>query len=156
MLLQVWDEMDADEHFASAWQLLEEEERKRHLLKGLERACQHGSWGQDSRALCPEITITSMLKQRGQAFIDLINIYKTGKKDIDGSTPYCFPSEWWAKAMEDATPSLSVQITEFTFELLTLHRNEFMCEPNAIRHRTYLTTFVYSSVLHGGHHVSFP
>jgi hypothetical protein len=83
MLPQV-DEMDADEHFVTAWQLLEEEEGKRHLLKELERACRHESWGQDSRVLCPEITITSLLKQRGLAFIDLINIYKTGKKDVDG------------------------------------------------------------------------
>jgi hypothetical protein len=58
--------------------------------------------------------------------------------------------------MEDATPSSSVQITEFTFELLTLHRNEFMCEPNAVRHRAYLTAFVYSSVLYEHHHVGFP
>jgi hypothetical protein len=69
MLLWVWDKMDVDEHFITVWQLLEEEEWKQHLLKGLEHTCQHESWGQDSQALCPKITITSMLKQQGQVFI---------------------------------------------------------------------------------------
>jgi hypothetical protein len=77
-LSKLWDVLQ-ENHIVTAWLLLAESERQRHLLKGLEGACQHASWRQDARALCPEITISFMLMRRGQAFIDFIDAYKKGK-----------------------------------------------------------------------------
>jgi hypothetical protein len=128
VLVRAWNEMEKTKQFVTAWLLLEEGERKRHLLKGMEEACQHASLRQDSRALCPEITISSMLKQNGRAFVDFINAFRTeGKKDLRGGT-YSLPSEWWDKAVEDVPQSVSDKLAQSTFALLTLQRNEFICE----------------------------
>jgi hypothetical protein len=123
-----WDDLEEREHFITAWLLLGEEERKRHLLEGMEGACRTGSWRQDARALCPEITISSMLKDKGRAFLDFIRAYRKGKKDTSEDTPYLLPSEWWNKAVEDVPESVTAELEESTFTLLTLHRNEFISE----------------------------
>ena len=52
ILVKEWDEMAESRQFVTAWLLLEEKERKRHLMKGMEEACQHTSLHQDLRALC--------------------------------------------------------------------------------------------------------
>src|ERR1700683_2092138 len=49
------------EDLATGWLFFSTGERKRHLLKGMDEACKHASLEQDSRALCPEITISAML-----------------------------------------------------------------------------------------------
>jgi hypothetical protein len=120
--------------FATAWVLLEENERKRHLLDGMKKAFEQVAYHQDSRALCPEITISSMLKQRGRAFLDFVDVYKKGKKDAGVDTPFCLPSEWWEKAVENAPQSLLETFAEPTFAFLTLHRNNFICEPIYLVH----------------------
>jgi hypothetical protein len=114
--------------FTTAWLLLEEAERKRHLLKGMEETCEHVGFGQDSRALCPEITISSMLKQRGRAFVDFYRTFKKGKDDVGEDTAFLLSSEWWEKAVEGVPQSVLDKFAEPTFALLTLHRNYFICE----------------------------
>jgi hypothetical protein len=130
--------------FVTAWLLLEEGERKRHLLKGLEEACRYSSLHQDARALCPEITISSLLKQRGRAFVDTIDAYVTGKKKANEGIPYIFPSEWWGKAVGDEPQSLSIESPVSKFALLTLHRNHFICEPLVVH--AYCSNNWYSKV----------
>jgi len=126
ILVELWDKMEEDGHFVSAWLLLDEGERKRHLMNGLKEACEHASWAQDARALCPEITLSSMLKQRGRAFTDFVSDYSKAAKKVDAGTLYFLPSEWWQKAVDMPEPwSEEVQST---YAILTLQRNEFISE----------------------------
>jgi hypothetical protein len=127
-LAKVWDMMGKTDHFETAWLLLDEKERKKHLLKGLEKACKQGTFWEDCRALCPEITTSSMLKLNGQAFIDFMRSLTTAIKGAGMDDPYFLPSEWWYKAVEDVPPSLSEKFEPSTFTLLTLMRNEFISE----------------------------
>jgi hypothetical protein len=91
-VVTAWDDLEEKGHFVTAWVLLEEGERKRHLLKGIEGACEKAHWRQDSRALCPEITISSMLKQRGRVFIDFISAYRKGKREVGEDSLYSLPT----------------------------------------------------------------
>jgi hypothetical protein len=128
VLVKEWDRMEESRQFVTAWLLLEEGERKRHLLKGMEKACQHASLHQELRALCPEITITSMLRQKGKAFVEFVAAYGKGKKDVIDGNPYFLPSEWWDKAEKDVPQALSEECAQSIFAILTLQRNEFICE----------------------------
>jgi hypothetical protein len=122
--VELWvDEKLARDDFVAAWMLLEEAELKRHLLKGIEEACQFGI-GQDSRALCPEITISSMLRQGGRRFIDFTDSYTKGKQSVGEEAPYFLPSEWWEKAVGGLPQSRE----DSTCEILTLQRSIFICE----------------------------
>ena len=114
-----------EEHLSAAWLLLEERDQRNHLLKGLEEACEEASSGQDLRAMCPEIKISSLLKQKGRAYINFINSYTKGIEDADDDI-YHLPSKWWNGAV-DASKPLSRKV-EFVFNLLTIQRNEFICE----------------------------
>src|SRR5882762_5408080 len=128
VVMENWDNLEEKEHFITAWLLLAEKERKRHLLQGMDEACGNTSWNQDARALCPEITISSMLKQNGRAFIDFMNAYRNGKKGLREDTPYYLPNEWWEKTMDKVPQSVSEEFEESTFELLTLARSQFIGE----------------------------
>jgi hypothetical protein len=121
MLLLVWDEMDANERFATAWQLLEEKERKRHLLKGLERAVSTGRGVRTHVCCVPKLQSPPCSNNEVRRSLIWLILVRLGRESSAGGDSYYLPSEWWAKAMEDAIPSLSVQITEFTCELLTFH-----------------------------------
>jgi hypothetical protein len=129
-LAKLWDEMEKtdSDHFETAWLLLDEKERKRHLMNGLEKVCKDGMFMEDNRALCPEITISSMLKLNGQAFIDFIRSLTAGIKGAGADDAYFLPSEWWDKAVDDLPPSLSEKFEPSTPMLLTLMRNEFISE----------------------------
>jgi hypothetical protein len=70
--------------------------------------------------MCPEITITSMLKQNGKAFLEFVDVYLMGKKNAIDGNPYFLPSEWWN--MKEASSE------EFISALLTVQRNEFISE----------------------------
>ena len=120
IITKEWDEMAESRQFVTAWLLLEERERKRHLMKGMEDACQYTSLHQDLRVLCPEITITSMLKQNGKVFLEFVDAFVVGKKNAIDGTPYYLPSEWWD--MPDSTSEESISA------LLTVQRNEFISE----------------------------
>jgi hypothetical protein len=54
--------------FVTMWLLLDEAERKRYLFQGMKETCERVSLHYDTRALCPEITMTAMLKHSGKAF----------------------------------------------------------------------------------------
>jgi hypothetical protein len=147
--VELWEKMLQKGHFVTAWLLLEEGERKRHLLKGMEEACQNSSWHQDARALCPDIRIHPMLKQRGRAFTDFLNAYKEGKKGVGHRALYFVTSEWWEKAEQDIPQSLLGKFVESTFALMTLHRNEFICKPvNVHWQLQWLTSFLARFLLH--------
>jgi hypothetical protein len=125
-----WGGFDSrhQEYFRTAWLLLDEKERKRHLLKGLVEACKHSIGGQDLRAICPEITVSSMLTLKGRPFTDLLDACCMGKKGVGQDNTYFHPSEWWNKAKNDLSQSLSERFDPSLFLLMTLRRNEFICE----------------------------
>jgi hypothetical protein len=137
-----WEE-GTEWQFVTGWLLLAEAERKRHLLKGLEDACGHASWGHDGRALCPEITLTLMLRQGGRAFTDFFTDYGKGKKDVGEDNVYFLPSEWWDKAVDRSKP-LSDE-DEFTFRILTIQRNEFITQFLMHSGLSVLHDFTYGS-----------
>ena len=98
--------MQESRNFVTARPLLEEAERKRHLLNQMQKACQSAFLREDTRSLCPDITVSSMLIQRGQAFVHLIDAFTKGKKELGDAMPYCFPSEWLDKTVDDVPQSV--------------------------------------------------
>ncbi|KIM75252.1 hypothetical protein PILCRDRAFT_13796 [Piloderma croceum F 1598] len=113
-------------HLATAWLVLPTGGRKRHLLKGMDDACKHASLQQDSRALCPDITISAMLKQRGRVFVDFLDAYLKGKKDAGEHTPYLLPTEGWETPVESIPQSGAS--AESIVALLACYRNEFISQ----------------------------
>jgi hypothetical protein len=132
VLGELWDDTKLQPHICTAWPLLEEGERQRHLFNGFKESCKHVFAGQDSRAFCPEITLSAMLRRMGHGFIDFLNHYWDGKKEAGVGNVYLLPSEWWDKVVEDLPQPLS-EPDQLSFELLTLFRNEFICESVAAR-----------------------
>jgi hypothetical protein len=124
-MVEVWDKLGEKIRVDTLWLLLADEECKRHLLAGLRKACKDAIRGQDARALCPEVTVSFMLKQRGKAFIDFVKDCRNGKKDV-GEDPYLVPNAWWQNAVDMSAP-LSEE-TEFQFTMLSLERNHFIGE----------------------------
>ena len=124
IVVDSWIKMEHNDHFVTAWLLLEESDRQAHLLKGLEGATKHSSLGEDARAMCPEIKISSMLKRNGKSYIDLFSSFVKEKKEVGEDNLYQVPSEWWEKAAGD----LQSQEVYSTFPLLSLLRNEFISE----------------------------
>jgi hypothetical protein len=116
------------ESFSSAWLLLDEKERRRRLLGGLEDVNQRSLLGQDSRALCPEITVSALLKQNGRRFIDFAKTYRTKLMEVAVGNLYLVESEWWDKARKDVPQSSSAKFPPSTFECLTLLRTQFISE----------------------------
>jgi hypothetical protein len=127
--VDLWNDVGRrDGHFVSAWLLLDEGERKRHLMNALTGACEKVSYTQDARALCPEITVSAMLKQRGRAFTDFVGDFIEGAESVEAGITYCLPSEWWNKAVDIQDPW--PEEVQFAYELLTVQRNEFIGEFN--------------------------
>lgn len=125
-LVKLWDTLEQLGQFVIVWPMLGEVERKQHVLKGLEEACEHASRGQDLRALCPEIMLKHILAEQGKAFKGFISDYTKGKKSVGKKAVYFLPNEWWEKGV-DAYQPLTDDV-EFTFGLLTIQRNEIICE----------------------------
>jgi hypothetical protein len=127
-LSKLWDDhlVEQFESISIAWLFLDEKERNRHLLKGLEEATKVSPFGQDSRALCPEITVSAMSKQKGRPFIDLLNTYQAKLKEVTMGDPYLVANERWDTAPLETPPSLSETFPPSAFEILTLVRNYFI------------------------------
>ncbi|KAH7920540.1 hypothetical protein BV22DRAFT_1039735 [Leucogyrophana mollusca] len=107
--------------------LLDEAERSKHLLNGLEKACKEALLGEDARALCPEVTVSSMLKEWGNALLKFFQFFEeTSSKPVEQGVLYSLPSDWWDGALSDVTKPIS-RNDELVFEFLTLGRNEFIC-----------------------------
>lgn len=98
-LLGVWPRLIDDGEFVTAWYLLEEKHRRRHVSNGIEEICQY-PFGQDSRSLCPEVSFTFMLEQKGRVFVDFLNAFTLGKEKAGEGKPYFVPSTWWDEAAE--------------------------------------------------------
>lgn len=124
----MWDYMRGEGHFVKAWFLQDEKERRQHLLKGLQTACSEMEFREDARALCPEITLTAMLKRQGKGFVEFVDAYRKAKKDVPEGKACSLPSEWWDKAqpLSGASPSSSEIVDKGIFEILTLERNFFI------------------------------
>lgn len=125
-------------HFDTIWLLLNVAEQRRHILEGLKGASVAPTlWGQDCRALCPELTVSNLLSQGGKGFIDFL----TRVAEIFGSpiTPAFLPNSWWEQASNlpnpwwgqasDVSPQRQIsQSTKLVFEVATITRNQFIGE----------------------------
>ncbi|KIJ60355.1 hypothetical protein HYDPIDRAFT_117259 [Hydnomerulius pinastri MD-312] len=113
-------------HLDTIWILLDVSEKKRHVLQGLQNASNISFLlGQDSRAFCPEITVTQMISRNGQGFVDFINTYHELAQATDPEKLYFFPSPWWEEAANDAANPMSAK-ARFTYEFATMLRNDFL------------------------------
>jgi hypothetical protein len=103
LISKLWAELD-NTRFSVAWMTLKVEDRKNHVLHGMKEACEYAPWGQDTRALCPDITISSMMKDQGQGFTNFLEDC-TGAVEKSGSDRvYLIWSEWWEKVVDMPQP----------------------------------------------------
>lgn len=123
---KTWDTLEEKGHFVTPWLLLNEDERKRHLLSGLEDACRKASWSQDARAMCPDITLRALLKFKGNAFIEFAAKYREGIRGLTAGSVYLVPNHWWQETID--TSEASVPGANTRFARLTTQRNEFICK----------------------------
>lgn len=123
IVVHIWGRQRLKEPLVTAWGLLSFAEQERHLRKGFQDATESCLFGQDIRALCPELR-TSLLLER--AFTDLVDKFVEGKVAFgDATTPYLFPSAWWDNA-SDITESVLEEFEESSLKLLTLRRNQYI------------------------------
>jgi hypothetical protein len=59
---ELWAELH-NTWFSVTWMTLKVEDRKNRMLNGMKEACEYA---QDARALYPDITISSMMKDQGR------------------------------------------------------------------------------------------
>lgn len=123
LMFEMWDTGARERtstYLTTVWLLLGDEQRTKYLKNGMEEACRYVLLGQDTRAMCPEMTITALSKTRGQPFLDLVEEIRLGRQG-QGGAPYLFPSAWWDKA------EIEVQrVSKPMFTLLTLLRTSFI------------------------------
>ncbi|KAG1834151.1 hypothetical protein EV424DRAFT_754149 [Suillus variegatus] len=123
-------------HFDTIWLLLNVAEKKRHINEGLKGACEAPTfWGQDCRALCPEVTVSNLLTQGGKAFVDfLARVLELTESSLQ---PAFLPNPWWEQASNlpnpwweetpDVPPRRQIsQSTKLMFEVATINRNKFI------------------------------
>lgn len=108
--------------FDTVWRLVDDEQRRKHLLIGMKEACESSAFYQDSRAMCPEITTTAMLD--GMAFMDFTRDLCKAIREQGAEKVYMLPSYWWQSAVD--LPQPWSEDTLFTFEQLSVIRNEFI------------------------------
>ncbi|EIW87250.1 hypothetical protein CONPUDRAFT_161835 [Coniophora puteana RWD-64-598 SS2] len=113
--------------------LITPEQRRDALNKGIEDACWSSCLGQDSRALCPEIISTALLKRKGLALFDFYDCYIAMalsaeedplKKDMVDSERWC-RARFMVKDM-DVEPQCMHENFEYVFELYTCYRQDFL------------------------------
>lgn len=143
LLADLWTSaVEGGGYLTTAWLLLKAEERTRYLNKGFEDSYSRAAARQDARCLAPEITTSALLKRNGKGFVEFIDLYVKGKKDVGVGKPYFHKSEWWDKALEGVLESFPGD----TFEILTLQRNDFMCEHHPyIVHSHFSYTYIILS-----------
>jgi hypothetical protein len=86
------------------WMLLSEKEQRKHLLNGVRGACNSAAWHQDTRAMCPEIVLSPLLKRNGGAFIDFTKDCIKGFKEVGAGPTYTLPNKWWDEAVDSSKP----------------------------------------------------
>ncbi|KAG0702804.1 hypothetical protein DFH29DRAFT_919846 [Suillus ampliporus] len=110
-------------HFDTIWLLLDTSEQRRHILEGLEKASEAPTfWGQDCRALCPEVTVSNFLLQGGKGFFDFLTRFL---EVFESSNPALLPNPWWEQASNDLEKQRS-ESTKVVFEVATISRNKFI------------------------------
>ncbi|KAG1781754.1 hypothetical protein EV702DRAFT_962634 [Suillus placidus] len=134
-------------HFDTIWLLLDTSEQRRHILQGLEKASEAPTlWGQDCRALCPEITVSNFLLEGGKGFVGFLAHFL---EVFESSDPALLPNSWWQQASDlpnpwweqtsnDAKKQRS-ESTKIVFEVATINRNKFM---------GFFLLFSLASILH--------
>ena len=123
LITNIWDELD-NTLFSVAWMMSREDDRKNHILNGMKEACEYTPWGQDARALCPDITISAMMKGEGRGFTNLVKGYAGVVKQPGPSHSYFLWNEWQLRAVESSEPWPNDVAS--AFHLLTMHRNQFV------------------------------
>ncbi|KAG0702836.1 hypothetical protein DFH29DRAFT_485383 [Suillus ampliporus] len=79
-------------HFDTIWLLLGASEQRTHILEGLVKASDAPTqWGQDCRALCPEVTVSNFLVQGGKSFVDFLTRFL---EVFDSSNPVLLPKNY--------------------------------------------------------------
>ncbi|GBE89733.1 hypothetical protein SCP_1700580 [Sparassis crispa] len=109
----------------TVWLLLPEHERQRHILVGLEAACEMALMGSEDRALCPELSVKQLRKGAGQAYVDFLVRFAEEAKRAEPGRIFTFASAWWDSAT-DLLPNSPSENDEFILEWTTLHRNDFI------------------------------
>lgn len=110
----------------TTWYLLKDKERRRYLLHGLVEASRKCTFRQNARALCPEITASSMNKTNGRAFIDLMVSYHEKLKSSSSDALLFWPSEWWSMASPPDTDDPRQKKAKMLYDMLTIQREEFI------------------------------
>ncbi|KAH7903472.1 hypothetical protein BJ138DRAFT_1020581 [Hygrophoropsis aurantiaca] len=119
---------DSDkENFNTMWLLLEESDRQKHLMRGLVLASERALFYDDARASCPEMTITGLLKESGNAFLKFLELFQEMKSSVSEDAPCFMPSEWWDHVVDNVPKPLSDE-DQFVHVMLTIGRNELIAE----------------------------
>jgi len=124
LAIHLWNHLLPD--FFTSWVLLEEKERRKHLMNGLQKTCEALLLGEDSRALCPEINVHSLLKDEGRGFVDFIRNLHKNLKEVDSNALYTVPSQWWVPVTSESGMDSCV------FQLLTTARTETIGKYNHV------------------------
>jgi hypothetical protein len=134
-------------HFNTIWLLLDASEQRRHILEGLEKASKAPTlWGQDCRALCPEVTVSNFMSEGGKGFLDFLARFSEVFKSSD---PALLPNSWWEQASDlpnpwwEQTPNDAKkkrsESTKIVFEIASINRNKFI---------GFFLLFLLASILH--------
>ncbi|KAH7884235.1 hypothetical protein F5I97DRAFT_1811777, partial [Phlebopus sp. FC_14] len=95
-----------------------------HVLHSLVNACTRSIVGEDARAVCPELTVTQLLAQRGKGFVQFINRYHELSKAAEPNKLFSIPNAWWDEVVSDAEPPLYPK-AKLMYEIATLYRADF-------------------------------
>ncbi|KAG1821589.1 uncharacterized protein BJ212DRAFT_1425821 [Suillus subaureus] len=134
-------------HFKTIWLLLDASEQRRHILEGLEKASEAPTfWGQDSRALCPEVTVSNLLSEGGKRFVVFLAHFL---EVFESSDPALLPNSWWEQASDMPNPwweqtahdaeRKRSESTKIVFEVASINRNKFI---------GFFLLFSLASILH--------
>lgn len=111
------------DHFESRWQEAEESVRERHLLEGLVRTCAHPQGAEQSRLLCPEVTLEKLQDSQGRAFLNLLKSYILDEYSAVPKKPLLLPSG----RLNDPPEAMS-ELDNIIREELIIDRNSFICK----------------------------
>ncbi|KAF9459185.1 hypothetical protein BDZ94DRAFT_1057108 [Collybia nuda] len=110
----------------TAWLLLGQVERTKHLNKGFENSYPVVAARQDARCFAPEITVSALLKRNGQGFLELLKACAKGRRDAGEGKPYFHRSVWWDEALDEVPRSFLETLDEHAYETMTIFRNDFI------------------------------
>ncbi|EIW87270.1 hypothetical protein CONPUDRAFT_161851 [Coniophora puteana RWD-64-598 SS2] len=118
--------------FRDWFMLVSAEKRRETLDQGFENACWCTAFGQDSRAFCPEINSTALLKRRGIELFDFCDRYMenmSSYKEDDPTRRSMLHTDWWwsARRPEDSDcPRSQHENYRVLYQIYTYLRLEFL------------------------------